>query len=87
MQNYIYVFTLIRKHKKFCAWWAQSIFLILVFHCSVLTEPFSWFEESRVGQMYENIVGKNKVIRLNTFLKEGMTKLMQVLRMFGDSKS
>ena len=49
MRNYTYVFTIIRKHAKFCVWWAQNILLIHVFYFNVLTEPFGWLEESRTN--------------------------------------
>ena len=37
------------KDAKFCLFWAQSIWLIFVFRCNVLTEPFGWLEESRTN--------------------------------------
>ena len=49
MRNYICVFSIIRKHAKLCVWSAQSIMLILVFHCNVLTNQFGWLEECRTN--------------------------------------
>ena len=50
---YLTVFDIIRKHLKFCVWWAQNKYSFSSFHNLVSAEPFSCTKERRT--FYETI--------------------------------